>query len=150
MGAVMDLLFPERKARKIKFDLAIKSANQIQNLFKLYREGNFEVTPDQLAFTKVYPHDKNSPAIVWISDTDLIVFYPAHSTPYNHSFKDKSKLIECLSGKLFDKKSNKKLFQGDKLIVKPDNDFWPYTEEESCFLKVSIVDTDSKEGSLCD
>jgi hypothetical protein len=150
MDTVMEMLFPERKARNIKFDLAISSSNQIQNLYKLFREGNFEIDSNQLAFTKVYPHDKNSPAIFWISDTELILFYPPHSTPYNHSFKDKFKNIECLSGKLFDKNSNKKLFAGDNVIVKPNNDFWPYTENESCFLKVSIIDSNPNSGQLCE
>lgn len=150
MGTLIDLFMPKNKgARKIKFDMAIQSSNQIANLFKLYREGDFETALDQNAFTLIYPHDPKSPAIHWVNKSQYIIKYPSHSRPYSHKFTDKCKFIEVLSGKLFDKNSNTKLFQGDKLKVSPSDNYEPFTLDDSCYLRVCIGNCESLFEQVC-
>lgn len=145
----LEYVFPERKRRKLKFETAIESTNQIQNLYKLFKEGDFKIDLNQTAFTKVFPHDDNSPAIFWINESQLIIRYPPHSTPYNHSFKDKCKFVECLSGVLYDKNSNLKLFPGDRVKVEPNNNIEPYTEDEVCYLRVCVGPCNSIFEQIC-
>lgn len=149
MNWLMSMVLPDSKARDLKFATAIESSNQIQNLFKLYREGDFDIDLSQTAFTKVYPHDEKSPAIFWIDEKQMIIRYPKFSSPYNHSFKNKCKFVECLSGVLYDKNSNLKLFPGDKIKVEPNNEIMPYTEDQICYLRVCIGDCNSIWDQIC-
>jgi len=150
MGALIDLFLPKNKrTRQMLFDTAIESSNQIANLFKLYREGDYATALDQTAFTLIYPNDPKSPAIYWINDSQYIIKYPPNSKPYNHSFAEKCKFIECLSGKIFDKNSNRKLFQGDKIKISPNDNFVPYTVESPCYLRVCVGNCDSIFDQIC-
>lgn len=149
MGAIFDLIFSGNRERDILFKTAISSANQIQNLFKLYKEGEFPIDHNQTSFTKIYPEDAKSPAIFWIDDNQFIVRYPEYSTPYNHSLKEKCKFVECLSGVLYDKNSNRKLFAGDSIKIKPNDTFVPYTEDQVCYLRVCLNDCNKKLESIC-
>ena len=97
-------LLPQSKKREALFALALDTSDQIQSLYKFFREGDHKIDFSQTSFTKVYPSDEKSPAIFWIDDNQLIVRYPKFSTPYNHTFKNKCKFVECLSGGLHDKK----------------------------------------------
>lgn len=145
----LEYVFPERKRRKLKFETAIESTNQIQNLYKLFKEGDFKIDLNQTAFTKVFPHEENSPAIFWIDDKQFVIRYPPHSKPYNHSFKDKCKFVECLSGVLYDRNSNLKLFPGDRVKVEPGNTIEPYTENEVCYLRVCVGPCNSVFDQIC-
>lgn len=150
MGALIDLFLPKNKAtREMLFKTAIDSSNQIANLFKLYREGDFVTALDQNAFTMIFPNDPKSPAIHWIDDSQYVIRYPANSKPYNHGFVDKCKFVECLSGKLFDNNSNTKLFQGDKIKVSPGDNFEPYTLNEPCYIRVCIGECNSVWDQIC-
>lgn len=150
MGVIIDLFLPKNKRnRQMLFDAAIDSSNQITNLFKLYKEGDFITALDQTAFTLIYPNDECSPAIYWMSQTQYIIKYPPHSKPYNHKFEDKCKFIECLSGKLYDKNSNFKLFPGDRIKVTPKDTYSPYTLEETCYIRVCIGDCNSVFENIC-
>lgn len=147
---LIDLFLPKNKhTRQMLFDTAIQSSNAISNSFKLYREGDFKTALDQSAFTMIFPNDVKSPAIYWISDSQYIIKYPEHSRPYIHNFKEKCKFIECLSGKIFDKNSNRKLFQGDRIKITPKDDFQPYTLEDACYLRVCIADCNSILDQIC-
>lgn len=149
MTGVLDFIFPERKKRKLLFDTAINSSNEIQNLYKLVKEGDFKIDLSQTAFTKVFPHEENSPAIFWIDDKQLIIRYPKFSRPYNHYFKDKCKYVECLSGVIYDKNSNFKMFPGDRAVIKPNNTIMPYTEDTTCYLRVCIGNCGSTFDQIC-
>jgi hypothetical protein len=150
MESLADIVFPRRKKRRILFETAIESSNQIQNLYKLFKEGDFKTDLSQTAFTKVFPHDPNSPAIFWINENQLIIRYPPNSTPYNHSFKNKCKFVECLSGIIYDKNNeNFRLFPGDGITVEPNNTLMPYTEKEPCYLRVCIGDCNSLFDQIC-
>lgn len=150
MGTLIDLFLPKNKStRQMLFDTAIESSNQIANLFKLYKEGDFATALNQNAFTLIYPHDPQSPAIYWINDDQYIIKYPSNSTSYNHKFENKCKFIEVLSGKLFDKNSNTKLFQGDKLKVSPSDNYEPFTLDDSCYLRVCIGSCESLFEQVC-
>lgn len=146
----MNLVLPDSTARELKFTTAIESSNQIQNLFKLYREGAHKIDLSQTAFTKVFPHDEKSPAIFWIDDNQMIIRYPEYSKPYIHHFKDKCKYIECLSGIIYDKNDeNFKLFPGDKIVVQPNKNIAPYTMDRVCYLRVCIGTCDSVWDQIC-
>lgn len=149
MIGILDYFSDERKQRRLLHEVAIASSNQIQNLFKLHKEGDFDIDLQQKAFTNLFPHVENSPAIYWIDEDQFIIRYPKNSIPYDHKFKDKCKFVECISGKLLDKNSNKKLFAGDKLKVTPDDNFMPYTIDEVCYLRVCIGDCNQKFESIC-
>lgn len=149
MTSILNLFSDERRQRQILHDVAIASSNQIQNLFKLHKEGNFDINLNQKAFTKVFEHVENSPAIYWIDDKQFILRYPKNSIPYSDKFKDKCKFVECISGKLYDKNSNTKLFAGDKLKVYPTDNFEPHTRDEVCYLRVVIGDCNQKLESIC-
>jgi len=150
MGALIDLFLPKNKSnRQMLFNTAIESSNQIANLFKLYKEGDFVTALDQNAFTMIFPNEPKSPAIHWIDDSQYVIRYPPHSKPYDHKFADKCKFIECLSGKIFDKNSNQKLFQGDKIKVTPQDNFIPYTLEETCYLRICVGSCDSIWENVC-
>ena len=127
----------------------MESTNAIASLFKLYREGDLDVKIDEHAFIKMFPNEANSPSLYWIDDAQYIIRYPPHSKPYSHHLKDKCKFIECLSGKLFDAKSNLKLFKGDKLKVSPSDDYQPYTMDETCYLRVCIGNCESIFDQIC-
>lgn len=147
---LIDMFLPKnRRTRQMLFDTAIESSNQISNLFKLYKEGDFATALNQTAFTMIFPHDSKSPAIYWINESQYIIKYPAHSKPYDHKFIDKCKFIECLSGKIFDKNSNKKLFQGDKIKVTPDDNFVPFTLDDPCYLRICVGDCNSIFDQIC-
>jgi hypothetical protein len=141
MGKLSDYILPRK--RDFKYELAMESTKAITSLFKLYREGDLDVNIDTHAFVKIHPNDESSPALYWLAKDQYIIRYPEHSTPYNHKFFDKCKFIECLSGKIYDKNSNTKLFKGDQLKVTPKDNFVPYTLDEVCFLRVVIGDCDS-------
>jgi hypothetical protein len=147
MEKLLNILFP--KKRDIIYEMAIDSTNAITSLFKLYREGDLDIKIDGNAFIKMYPKDDKSPAIYWINDFQYIIRYPENSKPYSHKFLDKCKFIECISGKIFDKNSNIKLFKGDKLKVTPNDDFKPYTMGEVCYLRVCIGNCDSLFDDVC-
>jgi len=138
MGKLIDFILP--KKRDFKYELAMESTKAITSLFKLYREGDIDINVDEHAFVKIHPNDDSSPSMYWIAKDQYIIRYPANSTPYNHKFFDKCKFIECLSGKIFDKNSNTKLFKGDQLKVTPEDKFTPYTLDEVCYLRVCIGD----------
>jgi hypothetical protein len=140
MSWFTSLILPKSKERDIKFYTAIESSNQIQALFKMYREGDFDIDLSQMAFTKIYPHEEKSPAIFWIDQKQLIIRYPENSIPYFDTFLNKCKFVECLSGILFDKNSNKKLLPGDHLKVSPKDNFIPYTHDSPCYIRVFISD----------
>lgn len=150
MGKLIDLFLPKNKGtRQMLFDMAIDTSNQVTNAFKLYKEGDFVTSLDQNAFTMIYPNDPKSPAIYWIDDNQYLIKYPPHSKPYSHKFEDKCKFIECLSGKLFDKKSNTKLFPGDKIKVTPEDNYKPFTLDEPCYLRVCIGECNSLFEQVC-
>jgi len=150
MGSLIDLFLPRnKKTRQMLFDTAIESSNQIANLFKLYKEGDFVTALDQNAFTLIFPNEPKSPAIYWVNETQYIIKYPPHSKPYDHRFDDKCKFIECLSGKIFDKNSNQKLFQGDKIKVSPTDDFTPYTLDDPCYLRICVGSCESTFEQVC-
>lgn len=144
---LINILFPRK--RDIIYESAIESTNAITSLFKLYKEGDTDIKVDENAFIKMYPGDAKSPAIYWVSDTQYLIRYPAHSKPYSHKFMDKCKFIECISGKIFDQNSNIKLFKGDKIKVTPNNNFKPYTLDEVCYLRICIGSCDSIFDQVC-
>ena len=146
---LIDMLLPNKKAREIAFEMAINSSNAISNAFKLYKEGDFKTALDQSTFTMIFPNDVKSPAIYWISDSQYIIKYPENSRPYIHNFKEKCKFIECLSGKILDKNSSKKLFKGDRIKVQPTDNFETYTLDEPCYLRVCISECDSLLDQVC-
>ena len=140
MAALIDILFPRSKSSQAIYDLAINSTKATASLFKLYKEGSSEIPTDENLFVKIFPNDSESPAIYWISNEEYIIRYPPHSRPYSHSFDNKCKFITCLSGKVFDKNSDKKLFKNDTLKVHPKDNYAPYTMDDSCYLLVKIGD----------
>jgi hypothetical protein len=141
MERVFDWLFPQK--RDILYETAIESTKALTSLFKLYREGELDIKIDDHAFIKIFPHDPASPAIYWIDDNQYLIRYPENSTPYSHRFEKKCKYIECISGRIYDKNSNTKLFKGDKIKVTPQDNFIPYTMNEPCYLRVCIGDCEA-------
>lgn len=147
MERLVNLIFP--KKRNILYETAMESTKAISTLFKLYKEGELDIHIDEHAFIKMFPDDPKSPAMYWIDDNQYIIRYPANSKPYSHHFKDKCKFIECLSGKLFDANSDFKLFKGDRIKVTPEDNYAPYTMDETCYLRVCIGDCNSVFDQVC-
>jgi hypothetical protein len=147
MESLINLIFP--KKRDLIYDIAMQSSDGVASLFKLYREGKIDAKINDQAFIKIYPHDPASPAIYWIDDDQYFIRYPEHSTPYNHKFQEKCKFIECLSGRIYDKNSDTKLFKGDKIKVTPKDNFIPYTMDEPCYLRVCIGNCESLFDQVC-
>jgi hypothetical protein len=143
------MIFPKSKSSQAIYDLAMNSTKATASLFKLYKEGGSDIPTDENLFVKIFPHDPASPAIYWVDDSQYIIRYPPNSKPYSHSFEDKCKFIECLSGKLFDANSDFKMFKGDKLKVYPKDNYAPYTENEACYLRVCVGSCDSLFDHIC-
>jgi hypothetical protein len=149
MENLINMIFPRSKASQAIYDLAMKSTNATASLFKLYKEGDIDIPTDENLFVKIFPNDPKSPAIYWVDKNQYIIRYPPHSKPYSHSFDDKCKFIECLSGKLFDANSNMKIFNGDKIKVHPKDNFAPYTMDESCYLRICVGACNSSFDQVC-
>jgi hypothetical protein len=147
MEKVIDWLFPRK--RDLMYETAMESTKALASLFKLYREGDLSINIQDHAFIKIYPHDEKSPAIYWIDDHQYLIRYPENSTPYNHKFQDKCKFIECISGRIYDKNSDTKLFRGDRIKVTPKDNFIPYTMDEPCYLRVCIGNCESVFDQVC-
>jgi len=141
------LLKPTKK--DVLFQSAIGAANSLKTLISLSNESSEGIDIDSEIFHRVFPNDKKSPAIYWIDKNQYLIFYPIGSTPYDHSFDDKCKFVEVLSGALFDKKSDQKLFKGDKLKIYPSHNYIPYTIAQPCYLRVCVGSCDLSFEEAC-
>lgn len=128
------------KAQKkdLLFETAMSAIDSINAFLSLKKESGEQIDLSKAVFHKIFPNDPASPSIYWIEKDQYVIYYPPNSKPYSHSFEDKIKLIECLSGILFDANSEKKLFKGDRIAVYPGDNYKPYTEGEKCILRVCI------------
>lgn len=124
--------------RDILFETAMSAIDSIKAFLSLKNETGEQIDLSKAVFHKIFPNDPSSPAIYWIEKDQYVIYYPPNSKPYSHSFEDKVKLIECLSGILFDANSERKILKGGKLAVYPGDNYKPYTESEQCILRVCI------------
>lgn len=132
------------------YDAAMSAASAFAALLSLRSEGDVNIGMEKNIFHKIFPSDPNSPAVHWIEEgKQYIIYYPAKSKPYAHSFKEKCKFIEVLRGVLFDKNSNLKLFKGDKIKVTPNDNYVPYTGNDECYLRVCIGPCESVWDQIC-
>lgn len=146
MGKLINLVRPKRD---VLYEAAMSAANSMTALLTLRTEGDVKIEMDKSIFHKIFPNDPTSPAIHWIDDSQYIIYYPANSKPYNHSFKDKCKFVEVLSGVLYDANSELKLFKGDRIKVNPKDNYAPYTDRQECYLRVCIGSCDSIFDQVC-
>jgi len=137
------------KKNDFLFDTAMSAINSIKAIVSMDKESSIGIEFDRKIFSKIFENDPNSPSIYWLEDDQYVILYPPNSTPYNHSFVDKCKFIQVLSGVLFDKKSSLKLFKGDTLKVYPKDDYQPYTMEKPCYLRVCIGDCELFFDQVC-
>ena len=99
------------KAQKkdLLFETAMSAIDSVNAFLSLKKESGEQIDLSKAVFHKIFPNDPASPSIYWIEKDQYVIYYPPNSKPYSHSFEDKIKLIECLSGILFDANSGKKL-----------------------------------------
>jgi len=128
------------KKRDVIYEAAISATKSIAKLIKLSGEGSATIEVDKSAFHKVFSNDPNSPTIYFMSDIEYIIYYPPFSTKYSHGYDDKCKFIEVLKGVVYDEKTGRKIFKGDKVKVSPSDNYVPYTEEKEAYLRVCIGD----------
>ena len=147
MDSFLDFILPKKS--NLLYKTALNSTKSLEALFKLYREGDFNIKIDDHEFQVMFPNEKNSPAIYWIDQNQYLIRYPERSKPYNHTFDNKCKFVECLSGKLFDRNSDFKLFKGDKVKIHPKDNYQPYTIDEPCYLRVCIGNCSEKLEDVC-
>ena len=135
--------------RDVLYEAAMSASNAIRTLLTINRESFDDIDLDQALFHKVFHSDPNSPSIYFLDQSQYLIFYPPNSKPYNHSFSDKCKFIEVLSGVIYDANSEKKLFKGDRIKVHPKDDYVPYTLNEKCVLRVCVGDCNSLFDMVC-
>lgn len=141
------IFFP--KKRDVIYETAISATKSILNLIKLTGEGSQSIEVDKNAFHKVFSNDPSSPTIYFLSDSEYIIYYPPFSTKYSHGYDDKCKFIQVLKGVVYDQKTGRKIFKGDKVKVSPSDNYIPYTEEEEAYLRVCIGDCNSLFQQVC-
>ena len=141
-------LFKPSKA-DILFKTAMGMADSVKALMSLNKESAEGITFENNIFHKVFPNDPNSPAIYWLEDSQYVIYYPPNSTPYAHSFDEKCKFIEVLSGVIFDANSDMKLFKGERIKVYPKDNYAPYTMEKPCYLRVCVGSCESLLDQVC-
>lgn len=137
MQSKFETLFKPSR-RDILVETAMAGIDSIRTFLSLKSESGKDVDLSKAIFYKIFPNDPQSPAIYWIDESQYVIYYPPHSKPYTHSFEDKVKFIECLSGVLYDAKSDKKLFKGDRIAIFPSDNYEPYTESKKCILRICI------------
>jgi len=134
----MSLFKPTRK--DVIYQMAMGAMESVMAFISLKNESGKDLDITKQMFHKIFPNDSKSPSIYWLEGKgdEYVIYYPPYSRPYAHSFEDKCKFITCLSGKIYDKNSNLKLFKNDKLTVYPKDNYAPHTMEDSCYLLVKI------------
>jgi len=137
------------KKRDVLYEAAISATKSIAKLVKLSGEGSQNVEVDKNAFHKVFSNDPSSPTIYFMSDSEYIIYYPPFSTKYYHGYDKKCKFIEVLKGVVYDEKSGRKIFKGDKVKVSPEDNYVPYTEAEEAYLRVCVGDCGSSFEQIC-
>ena len=101
-----------RPKESVMYDTAMYALHSIETLINLNKDERTKVVADKKNFFhRMFQNDKNSPSVLWISDDQYVVFYPAFSKKYNFQPDDKCRFIEVLKGSIFDEKSNKSLSQ---------------------------------------
>jgi hypothetical protein len=141
------IFFP--KKRDILYDTAISATKSIAKLIKLSGQGSSNVEVDKNAFHKVFSNDPNSPTIYFLSDYEYIIYYPPFSSKYTHGYDDKCKFIQVLKGVVYEEKTGRKIFKGDKIKVSPSDNYTPYTEAEEAYLRVCVGDCKSLFEQVC-
>ena len=131
------------------FNAAMSASQSLCNLLKLDPNKESEINHIDRRFRKIYPKDKNSPSVYWMSENQYIVYYPINSTPYKHKNEFKCKFVEILRGVLYDKNSDKKFFRENKLIIQPSDNYEPYTTDKECYIQVCISDCDTPWSDIC-
>jgi len=138
-----------RDRNQFLFNVAMNASESIKALMSLDRESSIGIEFTRNIFTHVLPNDPKSPSIYWLEDDQYVILYPPYSTPYAHKFTEKCKFIEVLSGVIFDKNSDLKLFKGEKIKISPSDNYMPYTLEKSAYLRVCISECSSILDQIC-
>jgi hypothetical protein len=113
----------------------------IESLINLKKEERCKVISDKKNhFHKIFPHSEKSPRVMWISDDQYIVYYPAFSKKYTYEAESKCRFIEVLQGVIFDERNNKKYTKGERIKLTSSETAIPYTQSVECYLRVSIAD----------
>jgi len=144
---LLSIFAPQK--RDILFETAMSATNSIKSLISLKNESSEGLEIDKQIFHKIFHNDPTSPSIYWLETNQFVIYYPPNSTPYNHSFDDKCKFIQCMSGIIYDKNSERKLLKGDKIKIYPGDNYSPYTMEKSCYLRVCVGSCDNLLDQVC-
>lgn len=144
---LINWILPEKE--DVLYKATMNALNSVASFISLKNESGKDVQVDKEMFHKIFPNDPASPSIYWIDRDQYMIYYPPFSKPYSHKFETKCKFIECLSGKVYDKNSNKKLFKGDQIKVTPQDNYEPYTTDEPCYLRVCVGSCDSVINQIC-
>jgi hypothetical protein len=87
---------------------------------------------------RIIPNDSKSPVIYFLQNDRHIIYYPAYSTHYTHSYDDRIKIVKVISGTIYEKKTGKVYSKGDTLVIQPNQVVEPYTQEGEAYVKVQL------------
>jgi len=149
LNSFANILLGKKSTSDTMYESAIAATESLMNRIKIRSGSCIELDNEKAKFFKIYDNDPNSPTILWISDDEYIIYYPPNSTPYISEFDDKCKFVEVLKGVIFDKKSQRKIFKGDKIKISTTDNYEPYTTEKEAYIRVCVADCNTIWDNVC-
>ena len=119
------------------FEIAMEG---VSNLHKRIADGI--QTLEKNKWRKIIESDPNSPLIMGMGTNKHMIYYPCNSTPYAHSYSDRFKYIEVLSGQITDQKTNKVYQTGSRIKLSPGQEVVPFTTNREAYIKVYVTTLD--------
>ncbi len=121
------------------YEAAVRALTGIQQLVKLDREGKPMDDPiiTKNTFQKI-TSERNSPAVLWLSDSEYIIYYPQYSAPCPQKPNEKTMFVHILKGEIYCKNRDMKFVAGDKIKINPLDDYMPYTRNHECYMRVVL------------
>ena len=104
---------------------------------------------EQNKFFQIVKDDPKSPMIMGMGGNKHLIYYPANSTPYLHTYDTQIKYVEILAGEIFDKLTDKKYIQGDRFKIYPGQEIEPYTKDAEAYVRVCVSSSDTIWERVC-
>ncbi len=122
---------------------------KVTSLSKAIDKGHQGTILEKNKWFQIVPNDPKSPMLMGMGTNKHLIFYPAHSTPYLHSYEESYKFVEILSGEIWDKLTGNKYETGDRFKIPPGASVQPYTKTKEAYLRVCVSAVDTIWDNIC-
>jgi hypothetical protein len=134
-----------------KEDIRYKVARErVDNLILKINNQPAPLDIDQNTVIHVYPGKKNSPVVMSMGKDKFLIYYPQNSIPYHHKIEGKEKMVQILDGCIYDETTGKKYIEGEKFVIKSNQDFIPITKDCECYVRVLLNSENNIWDNLCE